>query len=62
MSLAMEEAKARLYGEGGLAVRDIKICPGSDRDATPDSVAGQIVAVLDRLEGGDFETVDNFDD
>jgi hypothetical protein len=62
MSLAMEEAKARLYGEGGLAVRDVKICPGSDRDAKPDAVARQIVEVLDRLERGDYEIVDNLDD
>lgn len=62
MSLAMEEAKARLYGDGGLAVRDIKICPGSDRDATQDAIAGQIVAVLDRLKTGDYEVVDNIDD
>lgn len=62
MTDAIETAKARLFGEGGLAVADIKISPGSDRDATPEAVAGQIVRVLDQLERGDFEVVDDFDD
>lgn len=62
MRSGIEDAKARLYGEDGLAVRDIGISPGSDREATPDSIAGQIVRVLDQLERGDYEVVDTFED
>lgn len=62
MRSRIEEAKARLQGDGGLAVRDIGIFPGSDRDATPEAIAGQIVRVLDQLERGDYEVVETFDD
>ncbi|WP_408903076.1 hypothetical protein [Methylobacterium radiotolerans] len=62
MRSGIEDAKARLYGEDGLAVRDIGISPGSDRNATPDSIADQIVRVLDQLERGDYEVVDTFQD
>lgn len=62
MTIAMETAVTRLFGEGGLTVVDIAISPGSDRDATPEAVAGQIVRVLDQLERGDFEVVESFDD
>ena len=62
MTSAIETAKTRLFGEGGLAAADIKISPGSDRDATPEALAGQVVQVLDQLERGDFEVVESFDD
>lgn len=62
MMTPLEKAKARLFGEGGLSVADIGISPGSDREATPDAMADQIVRVLDQLERGDFELVDRFDD
>lgn len=61
MPSGIEEAKARLH-RGGLAVRDIGISLGSDRDAKPDSIAGHIVRVLDQLERGDYEIVDTFED
>ncbi|MDE4914388.1 hypothetical protein PQI07_27335 [Methylobacterium sp. 092160098-2] len=54
MRSQIEEAKARLQGDGGLAVRDIGIFPGSDQDATPEAIAGQILRVLDQLERGDY--------
>lgn len=62
MTTAIETAKARLFGEGGLAVADIGIFPGSERDAPPEAMAGQIVRVLDQLERGDFELLESFDD
>lgn len=62
MTIVLEAARMRLYGEGGLTVSDIGISPGSDRDATPDAIAGQIVRVLDQLERGDYELVESFDD
>lgn len=62
MTDAIEKARIRLFGGGGLAVAGIGISPGSDRDATPQAMADQIIEVLDQLERGDYELVDTFDD
>lgn len=58
----VERAKERLFGTGGLEAASIGIAVGSDRDATPAAIAGQVLRVLDQLERGDFEVVDGFDD
>ena len=53
-----EIAKNRLYGEGGLGVKDFKMFPGSDRDATSEDFAEQVNKALAQIEAGDYDEVD----
>ncbi len=61
MKSQLEVAKHQLFDESGLNAADIKLFPGSNRDATPEEMAEQIVRVIAQIEAGDFEEVD-FDD
>jgi hypothetical protein len=57
----VEIAAARLFGPGGLGVTNINIFPGTNPDVTPEQVATEVNKMLDRVEAGDFELVDEVD-
>ncbi|WP_419828366.1 hypothetical protein [Methylobacterium sp.] len=61
MSTQLEVAKHRLFDEEGLRTANIKLFPGSNRDATSDQMAEQINKALAQIEAGDYEVVE-FDD
>ena len=41
---------------------NVKLFPGSSRDATPDQMAGQVYKAIAQIEAGDYDLVDQFDD
>ena len=51
-------AKSRLFGKGSLETANIKLYPGTNRDATPEQMAKQINKAISQLEAGDYELVD----
>lgn len=62
MSAQLDLAKKRLFDTDGLNVQNIKMFPGTSRDATPEQVAEQINRAISQIEAGDVEFVDNFED
>lgn len=62
MQSQLELAKRRLFDRDGLDVSDIKLFPGSSRDATAESMAEQVCKALAQLEAGDYDLVEEFDD
>lgn len=58
----LEMAKHRLFDASGLNVENVKLFPGSNRDATPEQMAEQINKALAQIEAGDYEVVEQFDD
>jgi hypothetical protein len=62
MKTQLELAKHRLFDPDALNAANIKLFPGSSRDATPEQFAEQINKALAQIEAGDFELIDNFED
>lgn len=62
MNSQIEVAKHRLFAGEGLRAADVKLFPGSSRDASPVGMAEQVTKVLAQLEDGDYEVVESFDD
>lgn len=62
MAKQLEDAKHRLFDAAGLRAADIKLFPGSNRDATADEMAEQINKALDQIERGDYDVIEEFDD
>lgn len=62
METNLELAKKQLFGNGSLSVSDVKLFPGSNRDATPDQMAEQVSKVIAQIESGEFELVEEFED
>lgn len=58
MTDQLELAKHRLYGQDSLRAANIKLFPGSNREATKAQMAEQVAKVIAQLEAGDFEEVD----
>ena len=58
MSSQIELAKNRLYGEHGLGATNIKLYLGTDRDVTPEEIAGEINRALNDLEAGKIDFKD----
>lgn len=54
----VEIAAAKLYGPGGLGVTNFGFTRGSNPDATPEQIAGEINRAIMQLEAGNFEEVD----
>jgi hypothetical protein len=54
----MELAKHRLFDQSQLAANDIKLFPGSNREATPEQMAEQVNRAIAQIASGDFETVE----
>ena len=61
MGQQLEVAKKRLFDKDSLAVTNIKMFPGSNRDATAEQFAEQINKSLSQIEAGDYDEV-NLDD
>lgn len=59
---AQNAAKEKLFGEAGLRASNFKLFPGSSRDATAEQVAQEVVNSITRLEAGEIEVVENFED
>lgn len=49
MTTNLHTAQELLFGKGGLGVSNIKLFPGSNRDATPEQIAAEVARIL-----GDF--------
>lgn len=62
MGTQLEVAKHRLFDEKGLNADNVKLFPGSYRDATPEQMAEQINKAITQIEAGDFDLVEEFDD
>jgi len=62
MKSQLEVAKHRLFDESALNAADIKLFPGTNRDATSEDMAEQINKAIAQIEAGDFEVVDLDDD
>ncbi|MBI4182568.1 MAG: hypothetical protein HY521_01065 [Proteobacteria bacterium] len=62
MKAQMELATKRLFSTEGLAVNNVKLFPGSNRDTTPEQMAEQINKAISQIDSGDFDLVDQFDD
>lgn len=57
MGAQLELAKTRLYDKASLNAGNIKLFPGSSRDATAEQMAEQINKALSQIEAGHFELV-----
>jgi len=57
MGQQLELAKKRLFDKDALAVTNIKLFPGSSRDATANDFAEQINKAISQIESGDFVEV-----
>jgi hypothetical protein len=56
MTTKMSEAQALLFGKSGLGVSNIKFFTGSNREATPEDIAAEVVRVLGAItEADEFE-------
>lgn len=53
MTNNLNKAQELLFGKDGLAVSNFKLFPGSNRDATPEEIAGEISRVLAGTFAGD---------
>lgn len=53
----IELAKERLFAPDALACGNVKLFPGSSRDASPGQLAEQINRSLSQIEAGDFDLV-----
>ena len=57
MTDQLEVAKHRLFNAAELHVNNVKLFPGSLREATKAQMAEQVTKVIAQLETGDFEEV-----
>ncbi|WP_133248031.1 hypothetical protein [Comamonas sp. JNW] len=55
----LEIAKGRLFDIDSLGVTNLKLFPGTNRDASPELFAEQINKSLSQIENGDFDLVDS---
>jgi len=58
MGQQLDLAKNRLFGKDALAVKNVKLYPGTNRETTSEEFAEQINKALSQLESGDFDEVD----
>ncbi|UPG89253.1 hypothetical protein L2Y96_17905 [Luteibacter aegosomaticola] len=58
MSTNMSKAQELLFGTSGLGASNIKLYTGSDRDATPEEIAGELAHMLENLRDGNYEVVE----
>ena len=57
MGQQLDLAKSRLFDRDALAVKNVKLFPGSNRDTTAEQFAEQINKTISQLESGDFDEV-----
>jgi hypothetical protein len=61
MKTQLEVAKHRLFDRDALQTRNIKLFPGSAREASPEGMAEQVNKALSQIEAGDFDIIEDFD-
>lgn len=61
MKTQLDVAKHRLFDVDALNAANVKLYPGSSRDATPEKVAEQVNKAIAQIEVGDFDLVDDFE-
>lgn len=61
MNQQLEMAKGRLFNVDSLAVKNIKLFPGTNRDATVEQFAEEINRSLSQISTGDFTAIDSDD-
>jgi len=57
MTDQLEVAKNRLFDAAELRSNNVKLFPGSNRDATKGQMAEQVTKVIAQIESGDFDEV-----
>lgn len=62
MATQLDIAKKRLFEKDALDVRNIKLFPGEDKDATPEEVASSVNKAISQIEAGDFDIIESFED
>jgi hypothetical protein len=62
MGTQLELAKHILFDKDALDAVNVKLFPGSSRDATPEQMAEQINKTIAQIEAGDYDEVDLSDD
>jgi hypothetical protein len=62
MKTQLDVARHRLFDAEMLNAANVKLFPGSSRDAKPEQVAEQVVKAIAQVEAGDFELIEQFDD
>lgn len=62
MASNMNRAQEMLFGSEGLRVSNFKMFPGHARDASAETVAAEVVTMLEQLSRGDFTVVAGVDD
>jgi hypothetical protein len=58
MGTQVKLAANRLFDKDALAVTNIKLYPGTDRDTSAEQFAEQINKSLSQIEAGEFEAVE----
>lgn len=58
MTDQLEVAKHRLFDAAELRANNVKLFPGSNRDATKAQMAEQVTKAIAQIESGDFDRVD----
>lgn len=62
MQTQLDQAKQTLFGRDGLRVSNMKLFPGSNRDATTESMSAQINNVVAAMMVGDYEDITDLED
>lgn len=62
MGTQLEMAKRRLFDAASLHASNVKLFPGSNRDATTDDMARQVMHAIAQIEANDYDLVEHFDD
>lgn len=62
MKTQLEVARHRLFDKDALHAANVKLFPGSNRDATPEMLAEQVNNAIAQIEAGDYELVEQFED
>ena len=62
MTTQLGVAKHRLFDREALHADNVKLYPGSNRDATPEQMAEQVNKAIAQIDSGDFDTVDHSDE
>lgn len=61
MATNMQKAKDLLFGKDGLGVSNFRMFPGSNREATAEDIAGEIVRSLEHFASHGIEEASSAD-
>ena len=59
MRTQLDIVKHRLFEREALNVSNVKLFPGSNRDASAEQIAEQINKAIAQIEAGDYDLVDD---